>query len=194
MILIEEISSSSITKISSVETSTVSDEDFIAFGLSAMNTNGQTTRQISAGDSVSVTFGATVNSEEHDYNGGGYVNGYHVFRDGKFYICLPDKVSIPGKEQAFVNIYNSGTLKSKVQAASVKRLDASCTVNGTTAYWWCIEVKGINAQNNGSQDMAEAVRATVQLATDASMQSINWDFRNCVAVQADGQAISWGAA
>lgn len=187
-------SSSSITKISSVETSTVSDEDFIAFGLSAMNTNGQTTRQISAGDSVSVTFGATVNSEEHDYNGGGYVNGYHVFRDGKFYICLPDKVSIPGKEQAFVNIYNSGTLKSKVQAASVKRLDASCTVNGTTAYWWCIEVKGINAQNNGSQDMAEAVRATVQLATDASMQSINWDFRNCVAVQADGQAISWGAA
>ena len=146
-----------------------------------------------------MTFGAIVSSEEYYFNGSNYVNGYHVFRDGKFYICLPDKVSIPGKEQVSISVYNNttGEKKADIPVTSVQRLDdTSCEVNGVTAYWWCMEAKNIDAStsNNGSRNIADSPRVTVQLATDAHMQSVNWDFRNGAIIQVDGQAISWGAA
>lgn len=179
------INSSSGTKVFSTERSTVADQDYIGFGLNAMKIDDKNSVSLTAGNSTMIQFGATVSSEEYFHaSNTRAVNGYHTFRDGVLYVCLPEGVSIAGTQQA--SVYCNGRT---IAATDVERLDASkCTVNDVTAYWWRIKVPGINAHSD------QALTASVQLATSERMQGVVWDFKNCVAVRADNQPVSWGAA
>lgn len=179
------INSSSGTKVFSTERSTVSDKDYIGFGLNSMKIDNKSSVSLTAGNSTTIQFGATVSSEEYFHaSNPRAVNGYHTFRDGILYVCLPEGVSIAGTQQA--SVYCNGRT---IAATEVERLDASkYTVNDVTAYWWRIKVPGINA-NSG-----QALTASVQLATSERMQGVVWDFKNCVAVRAENQSVSWGAA
>lgn len=172
------------TAITSTEKSNVSDQDYIGFSLREMTVDQKSSLSMTAGNSATLKFGASISAEEYPKSGTNVVNGYHVFRDGIFYICLPDGVSIPGTEQVEVT-YNNQT----ISATEVKKMEnSSCTVNSTAASWWMIKAPNINAQGN------KGFNVSVQLASDEKMQGIVWDFQNCVAVRAEGQSISWGAA
>lgn len=179
------------TSISTTEKSTISDgNDYIAFSLRNMTVaNGQSREaSITAGESVKLQFGATINSEEYaldrTQNTVQEVNGYHVFRNGVFYICLPIGVSILGPE--YVDVRKSD---QRIDVGAVTKLENSqCTVNGQTAQWWEIQVNNIN-QSGGKYFTVE-----VQLDTDIETNNLSWNFQNCVAVRSKDQAISWGAA
>ncbi len=180
----EKINIDNDNSISSTEKSMVWDEDFIACSLSAITVNGNDiSASITAGDSMKLKFGASVSTEEY-HTGKGYVNGYHVFRDGIFYLCLPDGVSIPGTEQITVNA--NGT---KLPVTSMTHLEnTTCTINGVNASWWEIQVDGINVTGG------KAVTVEVQLATSLAMDGLSWDFKNSIVVRTKGQYVSWGAA
>ena len=177
-------------EITSTETSTISDQDYIAYTLSKMSfddmDNNSNSKAITAGQSATLKFSATVSSEEYAYPASENVrsvNGYHVFRDGVIYVCLPENVSIPGKDQVSI----TGTKTSPV--ISVRKMEnATCKFNGVDAYWWEITADGINI--TGGQTFG----VEIQLATDERMSGIVWDFQNCVAVRTKEQQISWGAA
>lgn len=179
------INSGSGSRVFSTERSTVSDKDYIGFGLNTMNIDDKSSVSLTAGNSTMIKFGATVSTEEYSHaSNKSAVNGYHTFRDGLLYVCLPEGVSIAGTQQA--SVYCNGRT---IAATDVERLDDSkCTVNDVAAYWWRIKVPGINA-NSG-----QTLTASVQLATSERMQGVVWDFKNCVAVRVEHQPVSWGAA
>ncbi len=173
------------TELFSTEKSKISDQDYIGYGLGGISIGGADSASITAGNSINLKFGGSVSTEEYQFNGNHLVNGYHVLRDGIFYVCLPDGVSIPGTEQVTVLVGNS----RKVPVTQVQKLDgASCTVDGKSGSWWMIEAPNVNAANNTSLSI------DVQLATDEKMQGVAWEFKNCVVIRAKGQSISWNAA
>lgn len=179
----ESITEDDKTQITSTETSTVSSDDYIGYGLTDMTINGGTSQAITAGGSTKLKFGATLSSEEYPLFGNGKVNGYHVFRDGIIYICLPEGVSIAGNEQ--VKVTQSGR---KIPVKNVAKIEnTSCTVNNVKADWWQFEADGINANNS-------AFYVEVQLSTNNQMQGLVWDFGNCVGIRPKGQSISWNSA
>lgn len=167
-------------KIESTEKSTVSDDDYMAYSLNEMKIDNGKSQSITAGNTTTLQFGAIVSTEEYAKQGTNAVNGYHVFRDGIFYLCLPDQVSIAGKEQVKTN---KGTVEN------VEKLEnATCQVDGENATWWKIDVNGINAAGNS------AINVEVLLSTNEQMKGLVWNFENCVVVRTKEQAISWGAA
>lgn len=179
------ITSDGKVALSATEKSTVSDQDYIAYTLNEikLNTN-QTSQSITAGNSTTISFGATISNEEYARSGTNQVNGYHVFRDGIFYMCLPDGVSIPGKEQG--TIRSNGTT---IEAKSIEKLEnAEVTVGNVKAYWWKIEADGLNTIGGA------AFSVEVQLATSEKMAGLTWNFQNCIAVRPKNQIASWGAA
>lgn len=177
------ITASDQTKIESTEKSTVSSDDYVGYGLTDITINAGNSLSITAGGSATLKFGASISSEEYPLNGNDKVNGYHVFRDGIMYICLPDGVSIAGKDQ--VKVTQSG---KEIPVTEVSRIQNSdCTVNGVKACWWQMEADGINAD-------ASIFNVEVQLSTNAQMQGIVWDFGNCVGIRPKGQKISWNSA
>lgn len=179
----QSITADKETKIESTEISTVSDDDYTAFGLYDMKIDGGDSQSITGGNSTKLKFGATVSSEEYQLNGSHKVNGYHVFRDGIMYICLPQGVSIAGKEQVKIT---QGS--REIEAGNVSKIEGStCTVQGVEADWWQIEADGINADNSKFD-------VEVQLATNNEMQGLVWDFSNCVGIRLKNQETSWNAA
>lgn len=176
------------TSLSATETSTVSDDNYIGFSLPEMTINSSDkTAYITAGESVSLEFGAFISTEEYplDTTTSRKVNGYHVFENGLFYLCLPTGVSISGTDQ--VKVKRSGST-STIATKSVQKIGDTFKINGQDAQWWQIQVDNIN-ETQGKQFIVE-----VQLATDSKMNSVSWNFQNCVAVRASGQSISWAAA
>lgn len=172
-------------QIESTETSWISSDDYIAYGLTKMQVNGDNTQYITAGDSTKLNFGASISTEEYSMNDNGKVNGYHVFRDGIMYICLPKDVSIAGKEQVKVT---QESRNISIDHINVRKVDNSeCTVNDTEAQWWQIEVEGINA-------LKSTFSVEVQLSTNNQMKGIVWNFRNCVGIRVKDQKVSWAAA
>ena len=176
------------TKLETTETSTISDEDYIGYSLQKMTVDGNNSQAITAGGSTNLKFGVNVSSEEHDRNNSGKVNGYHIFRDGIFYLCLPDGVSITGPDQVTVK-----RGQTSIEGIKVNKLDdTKCVVNGVNATWWQIDADGINADGMITGNNSFSVE--VQLATDETMKGISWDFQDCVAVRTKNQGISWGNA
>lgn len=180
-----EITADHKKQIESTETSWISSDDYIAYGLTEMKVNGNDTQYITAGDSTKLKFGASISTEEYSMGGNGKVNGYHVFRDGIMYICLPEDVSIAGSEQVKVNQGSRNISTDHIKVSKIS--DSVCTVNNTEAQWWQIEVDGINASKN-------TFSVEVQLSTNDQMHGIVWNFRNCVGIRVKNQKVSWGAA
>ena len=176
------------TSLTAIETSTVSNEDYIGYNLGNVSVNDASSVSITAGSSATLKFKGIVSNEEYYKEGKNSVNGYHIFRDGIFYLCLPEGVSIAGNAQVEVEVGGKTLV-----ANSVRRLDKSeCTVDGTKAYWWEMKVKGINA--NAYYSSRQAFTVTVKLATDLSMSGVAWNFNNCLAIRPEGQEISWVGA
>lgn len=172
------------TTISSTETSTVADEDYIGMRISGVNVDGAASQMISAGSSVTLNIEGYVTPEEYPVSTtSNQVNGYHVLRDGIFYICLPEGVSIAGAAQ--VKVSSNG---KSVTPGNPERITDSVTVNGVQAYWWAIPVNGLNTRSDNT------VRAAIELSTSESMAGVVWDFTSCVGIRAKGQRVSWAAA
>lgn len=171
------------TEISSTEISTVSDQDYIGMQISNVNIGGASSQMISAGNSVTLNVSGMVSTEEYPLPNDAKVNGYHVLRNGIFYVCLPEGVSIAGLEQ--IKISSDG---KKVPPKEVKRIDKSFEVDGVQAYWWEIQVDGLNTEAN------QIVQASIELSTSEAMPGIVWNFSRHVGIRANGQRISWGAA
>lgn len=181
------VTSDGKTTISSTECSKVSADDYIAYKFNAISVGGGTTQRITAGNSATLKFTGDVSTEEYQYNGSKTVNGYHVLRDGIIYVALPEGVSISGQDQISVKV--SGTDGNTVKAEQPTRLAGSVfTVGETRAYWWMFRVPGMNAAGGNTFEVS------IQLATSETMQGIIWNFARCVAMRAEDQAISWGAA
>ena len=171
-------------EISSTEKSKISDQDYIGYSLTKMSFSGADSKAITAGDSATLQFGGNISTEEFARSGTKVVNGYHVFRDGVFYICLPDGVSIPGKEQVQVTVGSRN-----VAITDVKKLtETAGEIDGTSACWWMIEADKMNVTGGAN------FTVSVQLATDMKMKGIVWNFQKNVMVRAKGQSISWNAA
>ena len=172
-------------EISSTEKSTVSDEDYIGYSVSDMTIDNGNSKSITAGNSTKLTFGAYISTEEYPMQSTNKVNGYHVFRDGIMYICLPEGVSISGTQQVQVTQESS----KKGEVTKVEKLPGTtCKVGDVTANWWQIDVDKINASGGST------FQVQVQLATDNTMAGIVWNFQNSVIIRSKGQKISWGAA
>lgn len=171
------------TAITSTEVSRVSDEDYIGMQISNVNIGGAASQMISAGNSVTLNVSGLVSAEEYPLPSENKVNGYHVLRDGIFYVCLPEGVSIAGAEQVKVTSNDK-----EVASEAPGRIGESFTLNGVQAYWWEIPVKGLNAKAN------RTFQASIQLSTSESMAGVAWNFSQCVGIRANGQRISWGAA
>lgn len=175
--------------ISSTEKSSISNDNYMAYSLSAMKINNGSSTAITAGNSFTLQFGANISNEEYSNSmntGERFVNGYHIFENGVFYLCLPDGISISGTDQVKVQ-RKSDSDSVDIPVQSVKKVK-ECTVNNQKAYWWEIQADNIK-QSGGKQFTVD-----IQLATDLKMNSLSWSFQNCVAVRAKGQYISWGAA
>lgn len=175
------------TEVSSTETSTISTDDYIGFGLREMKLNGnQTTTRLTAGEGASLSFGANVSTEEYRKSESNLVvNGYHRFRDGVFYVALPEGVSIAGSEQAKVAV---GDNKRLVNAQSVEKLNGTgFTEDGVSASWWKVEVPGIDAWGT-------YFTVSIDLSTNLFMQGVQWNFKNHIVVQSGNQEASWAAA
>lgn len=176
----DEITADGKKELSSTERSKIGEDDYIAYSLQKMSVGGKETQAITAGNSSKIKFGVNVSNEEYARQGTTVVNGYHVFRDGIFYVCLPEDVSIAGTEQITL---------SKGKVTSLEKLKGtSCMVDGVQSNWWKIEADEINAVG-GSGFSVE-----VQLETNEQMKSVIWNSQNCVAVRTKGQEVSWGAA
>ena len=173
------------TKLTSTEVSTVSDEDYIGFGIYSASIGGGTSQSITAGGSVTLSFNGVVSTEEYHFTGtsSNRVNGYHVLRDGIFYICLPVGVSIAGVNQVRIKSNDE-----KVEAKSVKTIGDTFQVGDVTAQWWEIDAPGLNTQSGKN------VNVSVDLYTAEEMAGVTWNFSHCVGIRANGQPISWSAA
>ena len=183
------LNKSNATKLTSTEVSRVGSEldNYIGFNINSVNIAGQSTASITAGGSTILTFNSQISSEEYSFEASNEAaNGYHVFKDGIIYICLPDGVSILGTDQ--VKVTCGGEPKT---SQTPQKLEASkCTVNGTTAYWWAIEVKNINA-NAYKFNARNAFSVRIQLDTSMDMAGVAWNFEDCIAVRVKNQGISW---
>lgn len=174
------ITSDGKTEITSTETSTVSDEDYIDYSVSDMKIDNGASQSITAGNSTNLEFGAYISTEEYQMGTSHKVNGYHVFRDGIMYVCLPKGVSIAGTEQVEVS---HGTVKNVTELP-----DTECTVDGVEARWYQIDVDNMNVSGDST------FKVKIQLATKNTMQGVVWYFQNSVIIRAKGQKISWNAA
>lgn len=174
------ITSNGETKITSTETSTVSDEDYIDYSVSDMKIDNGASQSITAGNSTNLEFGAYISTEEYQMGTSHTVNGYHVFRDGIMYVCLPKGVSISGTEQVEVS---HGTVKNVTELP-----DTECTVDGVEARWYQIDVDNMNVSGGST------FKIKIQLATKNTMQGVVWYFQNSVIIRAKGQKISWNSA
>ena len=184
----EPIDEENNTSLETVERSFIDGDDYIAFAPQAIkfgSGEGSSSTSITAGDSARLSFSASISAEEYAMDGTVMVNGYHTFRDGIFYIALPKGVSISGSGQVAV----AGASSSNPVVGEVKELEGSGFKQGNVeGSWWAVQVSGINT--NGGQ----TISVSVQLATALDMQSVSWNFFNCVAIQAKNQRLSWGAA
>lgn len=171
------------TEVTSTETSTVSDEDYIGMAINNVNIEGSATQSISAGSSVTLNVSGIISAEEYAVPGTSRVNGYHVLRDGIFYVCLPEGVSISGAEQ--VKIRSNG---KEVPSGTPQRITSAVKVNGVDAYWWAIPANGLDTKSDNT------VTAAIELSTSESMAGVVWDFSNRVALRAANQMLSWSAA
>lgn len=174
------ITSNGKTEITSTETSTVSDEDYIDYSVSDMKIDNGTSQSITAGNSTKLEFGAYISTEEYQMGSTHKVNGYHVFRDGIMYVCLPKGVSIAGTEQVGVS---HGTVKNVTELAGTE-----CTVDGVEARWYQIDVDNMNVAGGST------FKISIQLATNNKMQGVVWYFQNSVIIRVKGQKISWNSA
>lgn len=174
--------------LSTVEQSEIAEDDYISFAPQKM-TFGETettTASITAGESATLKFSAIVSAEEYFMPNTTVVNGYHVFRDGIFYIALPEGVSILSSEQVTVKGNSSATT---AVVDKVQKLDNSeFTRDGVAAVWWAVEASGVNTEGS------KALSVSIKLATSNAMQGTTWSLRNCVAIQAKNQHLSWGVA
>lgn len=189
-------------EITVTEQSTVSDtDDYVARSIDKLVINeSSSTVSVTAGASPTLKFGEVISSEE--YYGAklsdakrivNFVNGYHVFRDGIFYLCLPEGVSIRDKED--VTIALSDKLQSRtISAKSVDKLvGTECTIDGITACWWRIQANGMNVYSNDK--LSGSYTVSVKLTTSSTIKNpISWNFQNKLVIESSGQLISWGAA
>lgn len=189
-------------EITVTEQSTVSDtDDYVARSIDKLVINeSSSTVSVTAGASPTLKFGEVISSEE--YYGAklsdakrivNFVNGYHVFRDGIFYLCLPEGVSIRDKED--VTIALSDKLQSRtISAKSVDKLvGTECTIDGITACWWRIQANGMNVYSNDK--LSGSYTVSVKLTTSSTIKNpISWNFQNKLVTESSGQLISWGAA
>lgn len=182
-----KITSDGKTELTATEISTISDLDFISTGIYGATLDNQSSANITAGSSTKLKFTILVGSEEYGLSerfgvAGPPINGYHVLRDGIFYACLPEGVSIPGIEQVQVS-YKGKSIPAK----SVQKLDnTQCTVNGATAYWWKIEVPKMNV----NAFVSATATISIDLATSESMAGVSWNFNDCLALGTNGQKLS----
>ncbi len=183
----DKITSDGKSKLTATEISTISELDFISTGISSATLDNQSSSNITAGSSTKLQFTILVGSEEYGLSekfgvAGPPINGYHVLRDGIFYACLPEGVSIPGTEQVKVSYR-----RNLISATSVKKLDETkCTVNGETAYWWKIVVPEMNV----NAFVSATATISIDLATSESMAGVSWNFNDCLALGTNGQKLS----
>ena len=159
-------------------------------GIGSGNDVSQKSVLITAGNTAKLKFEVTVSSEEYycSYLEPGTpssVNGYHVLRKAGVYICLPKGVSIAGKDQVTARYTSSNTI---MPIESVQKL-TDCTINGQEAAWWYITTGDVNITPTKAW-----LQFVIEFATDIQMQTVNWDFRDCIAVRAIGQNVSWNGA
>lgn len=180
-----QINKAGDTSITAVETSTIGDDDSIGMAISsdAVKVNNNTSASVTAGNSVRLSFSGSISSEEYPLSGN-TVNGYNVMRDGMFYVCLPDGVSVSGTEAVTVTSNGAG-----VAAQSVKRLtDYPVSVSDTKAYWWEISAPGMNTRGG------QSFTVSLNLSTSATMKGLDWNFANNIVVRPVEQYVSWTAA
>lgn len=182
-------------EITVTEQSTVSDtDDYVARSIDKLVINeSSSTVSVTAGASPTLKFGEVISSEE--YYGAklsdakrivNFVNGYHVFRDGIFYLCLPEGVSIRDKED--VTIALSDKLQSRtISAKSVDKLvGTECTIDGITACWWRIQANGMNVYSNDK--LSGSYTVSVKLTTSSTIKNpISWNFQNKLVTESSGQ-------
>ena len=182
-----KITSDGKSELTATEISTISELDFISTGIYGATLDNQSSANITAGSSTKLQFSILVGTEEYGLSerfgvAGPSINGYHVLRDGIFYACLPEGVSIPGTEQVQVS-YKGKSIPAK----SVQKLDnTQCTVNGATAYWWKIEVPKMNV----NAFVSATATISIDLATSESMAGVSWNFNDCLALGTNGQKLS----
>ena len=182
-----KITSDGKSELTATEISTISELDFISTGIYGATLDNQSSANITAGSSTKLQFSILVGTEEYGLSerfgvAGPSINGYHVLRDGIFYACLPEGVSIPGTEQVQVSYKGKSIL-----ATSVQKLDnTQCTVNGATAYWWKIEVPEMNV----NAFVSATATISIDLATSESMAGVSWNFNDCLALGTNGQKLS----
>ena len=182
-----KITSDGKSELTATEISTISELDFISTGIYGATLDNQSSANITAGSSTKLKFTILVGSEEYGLSerfgvAGPPINGYHVLRDGIFYACLPEGVSILGTEQVQVS-YKGKSIPAK----SVQKLDITqCTVNGATAYWWKIVVP----QMNVNAFVSATATISIDLATSESMAGVSWNFNDCLALGTNGQKLS----
>ena len=182
-----KITSDGKTELTATEISTISDLDFISTGIYGATLDNQSSTNITAGSSTKLQFTILVGSEEYGLSErfgvtGPPINGYHVLRDGIFYACLPEGVSILGADQVKVE-YS----RKSIPATSVQVLEnTKCTVNGATAYWWKIVVP----QMNVNAFVSATATISIDLATSESMAGVSWNFNDCLALGTNGQKLS----
>lgn len=178
--------------LTATEISTISELDFIADTFGTATLDGQSSTNITAGSDTTLNFNVSVMAEEYPINGkvGGEINGYHVMRDGIFYICLPEGVSIAGPDQVHINVGYSAN-KNIIDAEKVEKLQGTqFTMNGITACWWKFEASGLNVNGHNTGNGFNTVYVSITLSTDISMAGVNWSFNNCIAVGTNGQKLS----
>lgn len=182
-----KITSDGKSELTATEISTISELDFISTGIYGATLDNQSSANITAGSSTKLQFSILVGTEEYGLSdkigtAGPSINGYHVLRDGIFYACLPEGVSILGADQVKVE-YS----RKSIPATSVQVLEnTKCTVNGATAYWWKIVVP----QMNVNAFVSATATISIDLATSESMAGVSWNFNDCLALGTNGQKLS----
>lgn len=186
------LNSNNDISLTATEESTVSDLDFIANGFGTATLDGQSSTNITAGSDATLSFSLSTTGEEYPLaaKSGGEINGYHVMRDGVFYVCLPEGVSILGEDQVQLNVgYGTGKRNIPVKNVTILK-NTKCNVNGTTAYWWKFEADGMNINGYAAANGLNTAYVTIKLSTDIGMAGVNWSFNNCIAVATNGQKLS----
>lgn len=119
-----KITSDGKSELTATEISTISELDFISTGIYGATLDNQSSANITAGSSTKLQFSILVGTEEYGLSdkigtAGPSINGYHVLRDGIFYACLPEGVSILGADQVKVEYSRKSILQHQCKYSKI---------------------------------------------------------------------------
>lgn len=169
------------TEITTTEQSAVGDDDSIPYGVTGMSINNNSSTSITAGNTAKICFAFTSDSNDRRLPNTNAVNGYYIFRDATYYVCLPKGIGFSSPDN--ISSYTSAT-KNTAKCTSVKKIGEEFNYKNTIAQWWEITVPAINAYGN------ETASLTAKVETDNYMSGIVWPFEYEMFVKSTTQKLS----